>query len=146
METKIFIAAPISSFENDYEYNNLREKLLDIIDNIKGINSEIKIISELINIKSNTDFENPVISAKKDFNNIKESTHFILIYPRKTVSSALIELGYAIALNKKILIVTPDKETLPYIAQELNLVYDYVELILLEDISNLEKIIFQFII
>ena len=36
-------------------------------------------------------------------------------YPQKVATSALIELGFAIAYNKRIIIVTPQKNILPYL-------------------------------
>lgn len=146
MKIKLFIAAPISSFDNELDYIQLREKLLQIISRITDIFNDIQITSELIQIQSLKGFESPAISAKKDFLNIKECTHFIIFYPRKIVSSALIELGYAIALDKNILIITPNKETLPYMAQELNSIYETTRIEFLEDILKFEEVVLKFLV
>lgn len=64
-------------------------------------------------------YASPEESAITDLNAIENATHFILFYPYKTSTSALIELGYALALRKKILIAVPDLKELPYLAQGL---------------------------
>ncbi|QNU65441.1 hypothetical protein EHE19_010905 [Ruminiclostridium herbifermentans] len=38
-------------------------------------------------------------------------------------------MGYAIALCKKILIITPERETLPYMARKLDCIYDFIEIL-----------------
>jgi len=124
---KLFIATPMSAF-NKEEYNELRE----IINRIKQF-SEEEIFAEITTVNQ-TEFFEPKEALKQDLKAIDESEKFIMIYPSKIHSSVLIELGYAIAKDKEILILTKDKKDIPYLAQDL-------EIKVFKSISELESIL-----
>lgn len=113
---KIFLSAPISGFNSDLEYNENREILIDLIKTIRVNNS---IYSEVENINNLCNYDEPGKSAQDDFKHIKESSIFILYHPKRMQTSSLIELGYAIALEKQIIIISK-KEVLPYLALGLD--------------------------
>lgn len=122
----IFIASPITGFDSQNEYQKYRTELLNIIVTIEKFNNVKNVFSAITNIESELNYEDPAISAKKDFENLHNSTHFILFYPKKIVTSALMELGYAIGQNKQILIVTTDNDILPFMAKKLDEIYTCV--------------------
>lgn len=124
---KIFIASPISGFENVKDYNIFRNKLLYAIKRLLRLDIVEDITCEILGVKNVGDYETPSISAQKDFKNISDCSHFVFIYPQKTITSAFIELGYAIALKKKILIIASAQKQLPYMAQELDKVYSNIQ-------------------
>lgn len=123
----LFIATPISGFENPKEYNIFRNKLLSAIKKLSRLEKVEKIICESQNVKTVSDYDSPYLSAQNDFRHISQSSHFILLYPQKAITGALIELGFAIALKKKILIIAPTPDVLPYMAQELDKVYSNIQ-------------------
>lgn len=114
---KLFIATPISSFKIKEEYIAYRKKVVQLISELRKDHS---VICELDEINSKEEYDSSVESLKKDYTAISNCDAFILHYPTPTPTSALIELGFAIALNKRIIIVTPNKTQLPYLVQELD--------------------------
>jgi nucleoside 2-deoxyribosyltransferase len=79
------------------------------------IRKSYSVYPKLENVNDVETYDSPEQSVKKDFKAIEDSDVFILLHPKKMQASSFIELGYAYALDKKILIVS-EKENLPYIA------------------------------
>ncbi len=113
---RVFVATPIAGFQNDAQMAEYRKSLLPFFNLIKQYHD---VYAEIIRVKSAIDYDSPECSAKLDFQLIKECDVFVLHFPKKICTSALIELGYAIALNKKVIIVVDRLETLPFIGQGL---------------------------
>jgi len=66
------------------------------------------------------DFTQPEVAVQEDLCSISQSDGFVLIYPEVLPSSALIELGFALGLDKPCLIVTPKRSCLPFLARNLD--------------------------
>lgn len=113
---KVFFAAPISSFKNQLDYKNNRENLMNLINQLS---SKFQVYSEISSIELLASYDEPGESAKKDFNEINESDVFIVYHPMNMQTSTLIELGYAIAKEKKIIVIGKT-EILPYLALGLS--------------------------
>lgn len=142
----IFIASPIAGFSTEQDYNKYKSLIKNTVDQIKKHNGNTNIFCEIVNVASVQKYDSPAKSAIKDFNNIQESDLFILLYPQKVVSSALVELGYALSQKKKILIVSPQKNMLPYMVLGLEEVFNNVKLEICEfTLDNLNTIICDFI-
>jgi nucleoside 2-deoxyribosyltransferase len=109
---KIFLAAPISGFNNINEYKDYRNRVILLIEELRKY---FCVYSELEKVDNIETYDSPEQSVKKDFQAIEDSDVFLLLHPQKMQTSSFIELGYAYALNKKILIVSK-KENLPYMA------------------------------
>ncbi len=113
---KIFLAAPISGFENETEYLAYRKKVVELIDELK---KDFVIMSELESVKKVESYDSPEQSVIKDFRDIKEADCFMLLHPRRMQTSSFIELGYAYAMKKPSLIIA-HPEDLPYMVLGLN--------------------------
>lgn len=122
----IFIATPIAGFLNKNDYKMYKKLIEEIVVEINRTNIFGNVYCEITNLDDIADYDSPAASAGKDFNNVLNSEYFILLYPQRVVSSALIELGYALAKGKKILIISSDKNALPYMALELDKIYHNV--------------------
>lgn len=122
----IFIATPIAGFLNKNDYKMYKKLIEEIVVEINCTNIFGNVYCEITNLDDIADYDSPAASAAKDFNNVLNSEYFILLYPQRVVSSALIELGYALAKGKKILIISSDKNALPYMALELDKIYHNV--------------------
>lgn len=109
----IFLAAPISGFSDEKEYNEYRDKVLSLIKYLRE-NSFI-VYSEVERVTGKSNYDSPSNSVENDFKHICESDVFLLLHPKKVQTSALIELGYAYAKMKNIVMVGP-KTALPYLA------------------------------
>ena len=109
---KIFFATPISAFSDKMEYKKYRRVMSELIDTLKN---EYDVYSEIELIKNDYDYDTPFDSAIKDLDIISNSDIFIIHHPRKLQTSTLIELGYALAKEKEIIIISNISD-LPYLA------------------------------
>lgn len=110
---RIFLAAPISGFSNEEECNEYRDKILDLVQYLRE--NSFTVYSEVEKVTGKSDYDSPGTAVENDFKKICESDVFLLLHPRKIQTSSLIELGYAYAKKKRIVIVGP-KTALPYLA------------------------------
>lgn len=85
------------------------------------------------------EFQQPEIAAREDFNAIEKCRNFILYYPEKVPTSALIELGYALRDRDNILICSKDKHTLPFLARGLSALTPDVKILECDTIERLIK-------
>lgn len=136
----LYISTPMASI-GEPEYKLQHEFLLKLEEVLKDIGFK-QIISPAITIEKQEQFDG---STKANFDNYKEMKQvdsFLIIYPKPMPTSVLIEIGYAIALSKKIVIFTKDQSNLPFMLKEAdstipNLkIYTYVTY---EDILNTVK-------
>ena len=95
---------------------------------IQELRKEHIIFSEIENFVKLDSYDDPKTSALKDFNMILKSDVFIWMHPNKMQTSAMIELGYALAHKKNIIIIS-QKDYLPFLALGLCDVIDNVKLI-----------------
>ena len=109
---KIFLASPISGFQDEQKYVAYRESVLGFIDAISGT---FDVHSEIQEIQSTDSYDTYEESVRKDFQAIDEADIFVLLHPLRIQSSTLIELGYACAKKKKLLLIGAE-DTLPYMA------------------------------
>lgn len=123
----LFIASPIAGFVNESDYHTYKALLQSVIIEIEKISSLDNIYCELIRINNFSEYDSPATSVIKDIANIDASQYFLLLYPQKVVTSALIELGYAMAQKKNILIISSEKQILPYMVHGLDTVYDNIK-------------------
>lgn len=113
---KVFLAAPISGFKNQLQYKETRKNLLNFID---ALNENFELYSEILNIGSLDSYDEPGQSTLNDFGKISEADVFIIYHPMNMQTSTLIELGYAVAKHKKIIIIA-EPVVLPYLALGLS--------------------------
>ena len=113
---KIFLASPISGFQNEQKYISYRESVLAFIDTLSGT---FEVHSEIQEIQGMDSYDTCEESVRKDFQAIDEADIFVLLHPHRMQSSTLIELGYACAKKKKLLLIGA-KDALPYMALGLN--------------------------
>lgn len=119
MNKKIFISTPIAGFDSEELYLKYKKELEKIGIKIQEKFGKDNVYAAFLNVSNFSNYDSPEESAKIDLNNLKTADYFILFYPIKVATSALTELGYALALEKKILIITPNIQTLPYMVQGL---------------------------
>lgn len=129
---KIFLAAPISGFGDEEKYSAYRKKLINFINSLKNA---YVVYSEIEKIDDTDSYDKPGESAIEDFSNISNSDVFILFHPAHMQTSSFIELGYAIAKNKKIIIIA-DLKDLPYLALGLEEFSSSVKIIQSSEISE----------
>lgn len=107
----IFLSTPISCFKNKKELLEYKNRIMPLI---LALEQHHTVCSEVKGIGSPVEYDSPTKSIKMDMDAIKKCELFIMHYPFPIPTSALIELGFAIAFQKRI-IITPDKSKLPYL-------------------------------
>ncbi|MCD8013696.1 MAG: nucleoside 2-deoxyribosyltransferase domain-containing protein [Lachnospiraceae bacterium] len=112
----IFLAAPISGFQEKKEYEDYRLMLTNLIAFLRE--NGHTVYSEIENVYDDTCYDSPGKSAMDDFSKISECDTFLMLHPKRMQTSTFIELGYACAKSKKLVIVG-DMKDLPYLAQGL---------------------------
>lgn len=123
---RIFLAAPISGFSDENEYQEYRKKVLSLIMYLRE--KSFDVYSEVERVIGKSNYDSPGNSVEDDFRKINDVDIFLLLHPKKFQTSALIELGYAYAKEKTIVIVGPTV-ALPYLALGLPLVNTSVSII-----------------
>lgn len=116
MNNRVFIATPISGFSRIDEYQRFRTFVLQLVSTLREegyfVCTEVERITDL------NDYSSPQKSIKDDFDSILASDIFLFVHPKSMQTSSLIELGFACASNKKIVIVG-NVDVLPYLAKNL---------------------------
>lgn len=115
IKQRVFLATPMSGFQSKQQYIAHRKHVLQLI---TALSPKYDICSELQNVYSIDAYDTPEESVQKDFNGIKVADIFLLLHPARMQTSSLIELGYACALRKKLVIVG-EKADLPYLVHGL---------------------------
>ena len=129
---KVFLAFPISGFLDENEYQNYRKIVLNFIDYLR--NNSFDIYSEIEHVIGINNYDSPTQSVNDDFKKLDDSDVFLLLHPKNLQTSTLIELGYAYAKNKAIVIVSP-LSALPYLALGLPSVESRVRIIDVSDFN-----------
>lgn len=117
MNNKIFISTPIAGFDSEQQYLEYKKRLVEVGRALQCSFGVENVCGAFWNVKDFSSYDSPEESAKKDLEDIREAGGFILFYPIKVVTSALTELGYAVAMNKRVLIITSNIHILPYMVQ-----------------------------
>ena len=136
MKTTIFISTPISAFKENNDYVIFRNWIQNLVSKINesGWFSDVFCVANLV--KNQTSLDDPKSSLINDLEQLDRSSHFLLIYPQISATSALIELGYAVAKNKTIMIVHPKQVKLPFMAGEMHNIYPNVTKMCIDDFNS----------
>ena len=132
---KYFIATAMSALTKK-EYTKFQKSIKYLVKK----NPKDKFFSEILNIKTQSNFQVPSVATENDIKEIKKSTHFILFHLSNIQSSTLFELGIAYEANKKITIVYKSKEDLPFMLKELDKNNKKVKLIKIKNFTKEEII------
>lgn len=112
---EVFISYPMKAI-NDKE---TRRKLGEIIG---GVNNCLRNHFPHYTIFASQDDElegnESLIHLTDDFEVLKKSKEYILIYPEKLASSVLLELGCALCMKKMVTIFVKKEEDLPYLVKK----------------------------
>ena len=112
----IFLSTPISSFDGMDALNAYRAEVINLIVSLKKRHT---VCAEIERFALDSDFDTPEKSIDSDLRAVRDCDLFIMHYPICAPTSALIELGFAIAEDKKIIIIAPETKALPYLVREV---------------------------
>lgn len=114
---RVFLATPISSIDGDTERAEIRALSRSFVSSVVGICPAAAVCSEILDHSVAEEYESPDAAATEDFGAISACSHFVLVYPRPLATSALMELGYAMAMDIPCLIYANNVNDLPYLAR-----------------------------
>lgn len=110
----IYVSTPMASID-DEEYKKLRNYLFNVKEILSAMGFS-DIICPILEKDTKLAFDGKTKAIKDNFSNLKQVESILVIYPKKLPSSALVEIGYGIALTKRMVIFY--QEGLPYILEE----------------------------
>ena len=116
MNKTVFVSTPITGFDDMQEFLIFKERAVFIIAVLKNLG--YFVYNEFEKVEDESCFDSPSKSVDDDFNKITNSDYFIFVHPRKMQTSSFIELGYACALQKPIIIISK-YGNLPFLAKGL---------------------------
>lgn len=119
----LFVSAPMAAFDTEKEFQSSRNAILDIVRGIKKYCKFKDVFYAGEEIESHKDFESEDLSVIEDYDACFRSKYYILIYPQKIATSALIELGWAMAHKKPIVIFTKKRDDLPFLVKNADSVF-----------------------
>jgi len=117
IRNSVFISAPMSNL-NENDYVELRNNILKIKEILINNCCCKKTYYAGDNIPDKRSFDGEIKAITENLENIIQSEAMVVIYPDKSKSSVLLEIGYAIALSKKIVIFTKVKKQLPFMLRQ----------------------------
>lgn len=135
-DESLFIATPISAFSSDIEYIKFRNWLTQLTQKIAEGERFSDVFCVACIVKSQMSLDDPIYSLAADIAELDKASHFLFIYPIATPTSALIELGYALATNKFITIAHPQNVLLPFMATKLDVIYENINKVIFNDFDD----------
>ncbi|MGD8358175.1 MAG: hypothetical protein PVG42_08970 [Lysobacterales bacterium] len=124
----LFVSAPMAAFETDSEFKSSRAAVFDVVRGIKKHCHFQDVYYAGSEIESQKEFDSADLSVIEDFDAAINSKYFVLFYPKKLASSSLIELGWAMAYRKPIIVFYKNREDLPFLMKHMEGAYRNIRL------------------
>jgi len=124
----LFVSSPMAAFETDGEFKSSRDAIFDVVRGVKKSCNFESVFYAGTEIESFKDFDSADLSVIDDYDAAYNCKYFLLFYPKKLVTSALIELGWAMAFKKPIIIFYKNKDDLPFLMKHLDSAYRNIKL------------------
>lgn len=139
-EYDVFIATPMAALENEDDYQRVRREVIKVCEAFRK-HCGFTVYSAIEQCASMKAFNTAGVSIKKDLKAIRKSRYFVMLYPRKILSSILIEAGFALALRKHSLYFASERESLPFMLHDAESAFPDVSLIELPMASNYDCVV-----
>jgi hypothetical protein len=133
---EIFISFPIAGIKDKKEREQVNGFAKNLENELENIGYR-KIFNASMHFSHDHEHQPPKIACETDFNALDKSKNFLLLYPERIATSALIELGYALGGQKKIIMCSKSIHTLPFLARGLSKAYRNVNFLEYEDNNHL---------
>jgi len=122
-ERNVFIAAPMASFaEGTDAYKNFQASIGSVIEAFQkgpALPFRKNVYCALKTKVSEKDFDPPALAADEVIREIKRADYFVLIYPEPLATSALIEVGIALAFEKPVCIFIKKGAKSPFLLKQI---------------------------
>lgn len=115
----VYLSCPMASVKEE-DYKAIRSLVLKIPNILKESCDATDVYVPAENIETQNDFDEPEKAANDNFEKLKKADVLLCIFPKPVATSMLSEIGYAIALNKKIIIfvLKRNRSKLPYFLRD----------------------------
>lgn len=118
MTYDIFIAAPMSGSSESFSYEESRREILELIGRLREVHGIGPVYYAGESIETAEGFTDQTLALERDIAAIRGCGTFVMLYPERIVSSALVEIGYAMALGKPCIVLARDRTDLPFLFGE----------------------------
>jgi hypothetical protein len=119
-ETDLFVAAPMTSHLSDAAWADQQEALEDVLRSVRVGGAPLTIYHAGKNKADRHDTDDPGIALAANIDQIRRCRSFLLIYRKNTgPTSALVELGAALALHRPTLVLVERDSNPPYLLGNL---------------------------
>lgn len=135
----LFVSTPMAAFNSSKEYEKNRAAMLDVAREIKKLCDFDKVFYAGSEISTFKEFESADLSVVEDYNALEYSDNFMIIYPKKITTSAFIELGWAMAMGKPIIIFVKNRVDLPYLMEHADSAYKNIAIYIYKTISDIQN-------
>jgi hypothetical protein len=136
----VFVATPMAALESEDDYQGLRSEVLKVCNAFRDY-CEFTVYCAVEQCPTMKSFQTTGVSIMKDFKNIRNSSNFVMLYPKKILSSILVEAGFALAIRKYSLYFAAKRGDLPFMLQDAQRVFSDVSLVELPCSSNYDCIV-----
>lgn len=133
----VFVSVPMASIGSE-EYSVLRQVMADIRESLLSIGFK-EVVCQILDIKTQDQFDGKAKAIRKSFKQMKQAESMVVIYPWKIPSSVLVEMGYGIALYKKMVVF--HREGLPFVMQGATGVIPHVRTYEFKEFEDISRII-----
>lgn len=137
---KVFVSTPMSAFPDTTKFADFRGSVLVLLRALRRQIFVDSVYCALERTDSPAAFTSPRIAAEQDLYTLRRSHALVFIYPVRTPTSALIELGYAIAMKWPIIVCTPSRESLPFMVREIDHIETNVKMVISSELPSDEVI------
>lgn len=117
---KVFVGAPMAGMGGDIKYGAHRANVIDVIEAMEICCDDVNVYWAGRTIKKVDEFHGEMSALTIDLRQLKSSAVCVFIYMESVVTSVIVEIGYAIALNKRTIIFCRSKSDLPYMLRHSN--------------------------
>jgi hypothetical protein len=114
----VFISTPMAGLSDEVEYERVRSDVLDLIATLKKDSGVETVFYAGESLPTMAEFEVADLSLGEDLDALRDSRNFIFIYPSEIVTSALVEVGAALVLQKPSVLHVKNEVKLPYLLQD----------------------------
>jgi hypothetical protein len=124
----VFLSSPMAAFESQEEYKKDRENILKIIGTLQEQCHFESVFYAGTKIQSINDFDVEDLSVSQDVKALRESRYFVLLYPKKIVSSVLVEAGFALAMGKTSIYFVKTRDDLPFLLRHAEQAVSFIKI------------------
>lgn len=135
----VFLSYSIAGCKTKTQREKIQNEIKAIQNELSGLGYSPIFSADNHNLKEG--YPPPAEAAELDFKAIENSKNFLFYYPISTPTSAILELGYALRDEDNILILTPNKEILPFLVRGLNEISNKVRIVEFTDTEHILSII-----